>query len=226
MRKGDAGDQASRREWFRLYGAAALAGIAALAIAYQFVDPAPPTALRLATGEPQGAYHAFGQRYRDVLARHGIAVEPVGSSGSIENLRLLADGEAGVEVGFVQGGTSGPDTAEGLVSLASLYYEPAWLFFRESVRLDTLDGLAGRRVAIGPEGSGTRALALTLLAENGLSPDRFRASALGGAAALAALQAGEIDAWFTVAGGGIRAGAPGGARARSPPPRFRPRGGL
>lgn len=196
-----ADDGAARREMLRLYGAAALAGIAALAVAYQFVDPAPPASLRLATGGPAGAYFAFGKQYRDVLARHGIEVEVVNTSGSIENLRLLRDPEAGVHAAFAQGGTAGAEArAAGLVSLASLYYEPAWLFYRESLPLASLADLAGRRVAVGPEGSGARALALVLLAENGLDAGDAALSPLGGADAFAALRAGEIDAWFTVAG--------------------------
>lgn len=196
-----ADDRAARREMLRLYGAAALAGIAALAIAYQFVDPAPPSNLRLATGGPTGAYFAFGKQYRDVLARHGIEVEIVNTSGSIENLRLLRDPEAGVHAAFAQGGTAGAEArAAGLVSLASLYYEPAWLFYGDSLPLASLADLAGRRVAVGPEGSGARALALVLLAENGLDADDAALSPLGGADAFTALQTGEIDAWFTVAG--------------------------
>ena len=200
MAKIDDGDKATRREWLRLYGGAAVAGIIALAVAYQFVDPAPPDRLRLATGGAEGAYHAYGERYRDVLARHGIALELVNTSGSIENLRLLGREESGVEVGFVQGGTGAAAPTGGLASLASLYYEPAWLFHRESLDFDTLGELAGRRVAIGPDGSGARALALVLFAENGLDSGDIALSALGGRAALAALQAGEIDAWFAVAG--------------------------
>lgn len=200
MATGDERDEAPRGDWIRLYGAAALAGIVILAITYQFVDPAPPTTLRMATGGPTGAYHAFGQRYREALARHGVAVELINTSGSIENLRLLADDASAVEVGFAQGGTGAAAANRGLVTLAGLYYEPAWLFLRDGLAVRTLADLRGRRVAIGPEGSGTRVLATILLAENGIEADAFDASALGGGTALAALRAGEIDAWFTVAG--------------------------
>ncbi len=195
-----AAERAARWGWFQLYAAATLAGLVALAVAYQFVDPAPPSALRLATGGPSGAYFAYGKQYREILARYGIDVEVINTSGSIENLRLLRDSSEGVAVAFVQGGTSSDADTEDLASLASLYYEPAWLFYRNGVHFGTLGELAGRRVAVGADGSGTRALALTLLRENGLDGDRLTLSNLGGAAALAALQAGNIDAWFTVAG--------------------------
>lgn len=193
--------RAPRWELARLYAAAGVAALALLAVAYQFVDPAPPSTLRLATGGAGGAYRAFGERYREVLARHGVEVELVETTGSIENLRLLGDAASGVDAAFVQGGTAAGAARAGLVSLASLYYEPAWLFVRgDSLPPGPLGGLAGRRAAVGPEGSGTRALALLLLAENGLDAGDLALSPLGGAAALAALRAGEIDAWFAVAG--------------------------
>ena len=198
--KGGPPGKAPRWELARLYAAAAVAALALLAVAYQFVDPAPPSALRLATGGAGGAYRAFGERYREVLARHGVEVELVETTGSIENLRLLGDGDSGVDAAFVQGGTAAGAARDGLVSLASLYYEPAWLFVRDSLPPGPLGGLVGRRVAVGPEGSGTRALALLLLAENGLGAGDVVVSPLGGAAALAALRAGEIDVWFAVAG--------------------------
>lgn len=198
--KGGPPGKAPRWELARLYAAAALAALALLAVAYQFVDPAPPSTLRLATGGAGGAYRAFGERYREVLARHGVAVELVETTGSVENLRLLGDAASGVDAAFVQGGTAAGAARDGLVSLASLYYEPAWLFVRDSLPPGPLGGLAGRRAAVGPEGSGTRALALLLLAENGLDAGDLAISPLGGAAALAALRAGEIDVWFAVAG--------------------------
>ena len=38
-------------------------------VAFQFIKPAPPRHLVMATGEPDGAYHRFGLKYREVLAR-------------------------------------------------------------------------------------------------------------------------------------------------------------
>ena len=72
------------------------------AVAYQFVAPAPPRHLSIATGGESGAYYAFAKRYAEVLARQGIALEVKTSAGSQENLERLEQGE--VEVAFVQGG--------------------------------------------------------------------------------------------------------------------------
>ena len=46
-----------------------------------------------------------------------------------------------------------------LRSLGSIYYEPLWVFYR-GAEIRDFGGLQGKRIAIGPEASGTRALAL------------------------------------------------------------------
>jgi len=71
-------------------------------------------------------------------------------------------------VAFVQGGVGNPDSSPMLTSLASLYFEPLWVFHRSEMRLARLTDLRGKRIAVGPEQSGTRAIALQLLADNAL----------------------------------------------------------
>ena len=46
------------------YGIAAVLVVAGLFVAYQFVDPAPPRNIVLATGEDGGAYQDVGQQYK------------------------------------------------------------------------------------------------------------------------------------------------------------------
>jgi TRAP transporter TAXI family solute receptor len=166
--------------------------------AWQFADPAPPRTLRMATGAPDGAYAAFGERYRNILAREGVRLELVPTSGSIENIALLRRMTGGVEVAFVQGGTGDPATAPGLVSLASVFLEPVWLFARAAAKAERLANRKGARIATGVEGSGTRALALRLLEATGLEAGNSDLRSIGGPVAAAALRAGEIDAAFFV----------------------------
>ncbi len=128
---------------------------AAFLITYRFVRPAPPGSFVISTGNEAGAYHMYGERYRELLAKERIRVEVRPSAGSIENLQRLADPESGVEVALVQGGVATPEQAEGLVSLAALYYEPLWIFYRDDNPLTLLGQLAGKRIAVGPEGSGS-----------------------------------------------------------------------
>jgi len=178
----------------------ALIAIAAFWIAYQFVRPAPPKTLTMTTGAEGGAYRAYAERYRAILARNGIDLKLLPSSGSIENLRRLADENSGVDVGFVQSGSRGAGEINGLVSLGSLYYEPLWVFYRDRAALDRLSQLQGKRVSIGPEGSGIRKLALQLLAANEATQQPTILLDLGMAEAAAALQRRDIDALFIIAG--------------------------
>src|SRR2546427_8097493 len=121
----------------------------------RFAGPRPPRTFSMSTGREGGAYHQFALEYRRLLARQGftLVIEP--GPGSVETVRGLRRGE--VTVGFVQGGTAADSDAEQLVSLASVFYEPLWIFHRRALRVTSLGELRGRRVAAGEEGSGTRA---------------------------------------------------------------------
>ena len=176
----------------------ALIAAAAFWFAYQFVKPAPPDTLVMSTGAAGGAYQAYAERYREILARDDVRLELRPSSGSMENLRRLQDESA--DVAFVQSGAGTAAEAPGLVSLGSLYYEPLWVFYRGNAALDRLSQLKGKRVAIGPEGSGIRKLALQLLAANDAEKRPTMLLEHGMSAAAKALQQGEIDAAFIVAG--------------------------
>ena len=188
-------------DYLKVYGPILALIAAGFVVAYQFVDPAPPRELTLATGNPEGAYHAYGRRYQEILARDGITVTLVDSAGTVENLALLEGTQGGtsrpVDLAFVQSGIGDPAGSPDLVALASLYYEPLWVFVRSDGPVTRLTALAGRRIAVGPEGSGTRHVALELLAANGIAAgdaDGTVVSDLGGSTAAAALSAGEVDA--------------------------------
>lgn len=85
---------------------------------------------------------------------------------------------------------------EHLVSLGSVSYVPLVIFY-EGRKRSRLSGFAGKRIAIGAEGSGTRALALALLKANGIEPGGGTTLLpLTGEAAAHALTTHEIDAAF------------------------------
>ncbi len=153
---------------FGTWGIAVLLIGAGLALAWRYVDPAPPRSLTLATGDPDGAYHAYGLRYQAILARQGVEVTLVETAGAPENLALLKDPDAGVDLGFLQGGLASADD-DGLLGLASLYFEPFWLFAARSEKPLLMKDLGGRRVAAGDPESGTRAIIGQLMRANELS---------------------------------------------------------
>ena len=115
-------------------------------------------------------------------------------------MRLLLDPSSGVDVAFLQGGIATFPEADGLVMLASLYYEPLWIFHRDPGTPTKIRELQGKRIATGGPGSGTHAFSLPLLAANGLNPGTATLVPLTGPDALAALQRGEVDAMFYLGG--------------------------
>ena len=157
----------------------------------------PPRTIVMATGSPGGAYFDFGERYRAALASAGVEVRVVPTAGSQENLALLLDPHSGVSVGLIQGGTVGADVSSKLESLGTVFYEPLWLFRkRGSGNRGLAEDLRGRRISIGPVGSGTRALSLELLKRNRIDGQVSELLALASQAAGEKLSSGEIDAAF------------------------------
>src|SRR5271157_814765 len=160
-------------------------------IAYHFKAP---DNLVMTTGFESGTYQIFGERYREILAREKIHLELLPSSGSVENLKRLNDKSYRVDAGFIQDGMSSPAEAKNLVSLGAIGYSPLWVFYRSGDTFDYLSEFRGKRIAIGPEGSGVRKFGIDLLKLNNSAAPPTVLLDLSGAAANKALLAGTVDA--------------------------------
>lgn len=154
----------------------------------------PPRVVVMATGAEGGAYHEFGKQYREILAREGVELRLVTTGGALENLALLRDPRSGVSAAFMQGGITNEKAAPEIESLGTLFYEPLWLFVRSELKGAGLEGLRGRKVSVGPEGSGTRAVALEVLKGAGIDKQVGELLGLPTLAAAEKLLSGEIDA--------------------------------
>jgi TRAP-type uncharacterized transport system substrate-binding protein len=174
--------------------------VAAVWAAAHFLEPAPPRHIVLASGSEDGLTHEFAQRYIEILARAGVTVEERITVGPGQNLQLLEDPHSGVDVAFVQGGIAKFPEANDVVMLATLYYVPMWIFYRDTETLPHIRDLRGRRVAVAVRGSGVRSLTETLFKLNRLSSDNVTIVSLSNSAALIALKSGEIDAAIFVDG--------------------------
>ena len=115
-------------------------------------------------------FYTAAQKYVKLLARDGVKLTVLPSHGSEENLARLSMPSPRVDLGFVQGGVTNVAGSNKLVSLGSVAYEPMMIFYPATQKVALLSDLAGKRLAIGETGSGTRALALTLLMTNGIVP--------------------------------------------------------
>lgn len=191
-------DEGSDR--WKTFGPAVLIAVTGFLLAWMCMAPAPPKEVTIAAGHRDGAYYRYCSRYAEILADSGITLHVRETKGSVDNYQLLLD-DPEVDIALVQGGTS-PDTAAArrLESLASLYPEPLWIFCRTDNPCRDLRELRGRRVAVGPVGSGTRCMADQILSANGLneSDQSLQVDVRTGFEAAAALQRGELDAAFFV----------------------------
>jgi len=170
---------------------------AAVVLTLHFVRPAPPRTLTFSSGPKGSTFETIAERYRRSLARNGIELKIVNSEGSLDNLRRLADPRSGVDIAFVQSGIAPATPAGDLDSLGAMFFEPLTIFYRGSKPLQRLSELRGQRIAIGREGSGTRALALALLKANEIEPGGTTTLvALEGEDATRALLRKEVDAVF------------------------------
>ena len=166
--------------------------------------PPPPKVIDMATGFPTGLYYQFGERLKTELAQEGVKLDLMTTGGTVDNLALLSEPNSGVDFAMVQGGVADISKYPKLVSIAGMFYEPIWVWYREAAfkgdgGLRVLSQLKGKRVSVGNEGSGTLALSNALLQISGLSDSDFRAEKLKPDQAIDKLNSGELDVVFIVA---------------------------
>ncbi len=194
--------QSTFMETFGIGRSAALIAIVLIVMvtvfaAYWFFHSAPPDTITITSGPEGSIFQMTAEKYGKILAHNGVKLKILTSQGSQENLKRLANTSFHVDIGFVQGGVSGGLKIDNLVSLGSISHQPLLVFYRSNDPIDLLSQLTGKKLAIGPEGSGTRTIALTLLAANGIEQGGVtELSDLEADAAVKALTEGKVDAVF------------------------------
>ena len=167
--------------------------------------PPPPKSIEMATGFPTGLYYQFGARLKTELAKEGVDLQVRSTGGTLDNLALLKDPKSGVDFAMVQSGVANPHDYPKLVSIAGMYYEPIWVWYRQAAfknnggQVNVLNQLKGKRVSIGNEGSGTLALTQDLLRASGISENELGIEKLKPDEAIEKLSNGQLDAVFIVA---------------------------
>jgi uncharacterized protein len=180
--------------WLVLSVGACLAGAASAA------------GMNLMTGREKGTYYQFGLNLQQLVKPKGIDLGVQPSTGSIENLYAVFK-RPNTQLGIVQSDVlafvSKVQNNPTLIRIAQktkmvfpLYNEEVHLVGR--VDIPDFDGLQGKRVAVGEEGSGTYLTARLLFEVSGIRPAEMVPA--GTDEALAQLKANRIDAMFYVAG--------------------------
>ena len=174
-----------------------LSGLVVIFAIFWFFHSAPPDTITITSGPKGSIFETTAEKYAQILGGDAVKLKILPSEGSLENLKRLLDPSFRVDIGFVQGGVAAGLNLDKLVSLGSISYEPLLVFYRGARSVDLLSQLSGKRLAIGPEGSGTRSFALELLAANGIEPGGATALMdLEPEAAAKALMEGSVDGVF------------------------------
>lgn len=165
--------------------------------------------LAFSGGPDGGTFQYFSNAISSRLSRiqKDTEVSNMASAGSVENLRRVNSGEADfgiVYAGDLYLGLNGQltnDTREypNIHSLAYLYGAPAHLLVLENSGISSVKDLAGKRVAVGPAGSGAAASAQRYFTSVGLW-DKFTPEFIGYSQGASALGDRLIDAMWVFAG--------------------------
>ena len=173
-----------------------IVGIISLALIY-FI-PAPPSKVVMATAFKGASFEYYGRQYRDIFARSSVKLELRETAGSVENVALLQDPKSGIQITFVTGGVSDGKHAPGILSLGTVYNQPYWIFYSSTEPLDRLSQLKGKRIAVGPDGSGTRLSAEKILGKGGVNSETATLLPFAGLAAVKALTDKKVDAVWII----------------------------
>jgi uncharacterized protein len=167
--------------------------------AINFVNPSPPSKLVIATGDGEGDYAAFAQKYAEAMKAEGIHLQIRETKGTVENVRLLKDPKSDVAVAFVHDGYLSQNDAPDLSSLGSMYFEPLWIFVSnkpEFAKAATLTQLIGKKIAVGEKDSGTEVLATRLLNNSGVTTENSHFINMNWHEIQEGLNSGKIDVAF------------------------------
>lgn len=166
--------------------------------------------LLMGTGSQGGTYFPLGAEMANVWNRNidNVNVTSTESGASVENLAKIANGDfdLGMTVNLpAYDALAGKGDFEGrkvenFAFIGHIYPEVLQVVTRESTGIKSIADLKGKRIAIGPPGSGTQAATKAVLAAYGIQDGDYEAYQEGFGDAKSKLQDGTIDASFGLLG--------------------------
>jgi TRAP transporter TAXI family solute receptor len=201
----------------------AAASIAACSPTHAAQAPAP-LRLRLTTGSPGAGFQPLGDALANAYRASWAAldVEVIESPGSVSNIEAIQTGNADLGFAFADvaylgyvGRLSGlAQPLSRLRGIAVLHLTPLHLVVRDASNIHDIAELRGKRVGLGPPGSGTALTAGLVMQAFGLAPESVHAQTLRFNDAATRLATGTLDAMFVNASypaKSVRAAVMGGA---------------
>lgn len=177
--------------------------IAGALLLLAFTRPLPPRDVYLAVGQEGSTFEALGQKFVPLFAQENIRLHLVNTSGSASSLKDLADKNIQVNAALMVSGIPEKDKYPDLNSLGSIEYVPLWLFYHgdSPVISGTIANFSNKKVAIGPEGSGTEIILERILSLSNVSLDKSATFLkIPNKEAAEKLISGEVDAVFILDG--------------------------
>lgn len=178
--------------WFKLFFGLVIC-LAGTSAALSYFYPAPPKRITIATAFRGASFDFYGRRYKERLERLGLKVDLRETAGAVENVRLLQDPTSGVDIAFVTGGVSDSTKSPDILSLGTVYLQPYWIFYVADETFTDLAQLKGKRIAVGPVGSGTQHSAVGVLGAAGVNATTSTMLPYAGNEAVKALEDGKVD---------------------------------
>ncbi len=172
--------------------------------------PAKKYVIKIYTGGTGGTYYPLGTKLAELINKYSnglIEASAVTSGASVANAQALAAGDA--QVIFIQNDIAyyaynglymfKDNKVSNIRGIATLYPETIQIVVRADSGIKTLQDLAGKKVAIGAQGSGTAVNAEQILKAAGLW-DKITPVYADFKQAAQQLKLGQVDAAFLTAG--------------------------
>lgn len=166
--------------------------------------------IRIGTGDVGGKYYSYGTALSQVIEESTdgkLTFKVRETAGSAGNMRLMKDDY--IQLAFTQsdvlldsynGTGSFAEPFKDCAAIAGLYTEACQIVVAQDSDIETVSDLYGKRVSLGETESGVVQNAKQILSAYGLSEDMLDAQYLSFTDSAAALQNGDIDAFFCTAG--------------------------
>ena len=173
-----------------------LVAVIFIATATYIYSQLPPSKIVIATGPKGGFFETSGEACKAYLAKHGIEVELRPREDTLSIIDAVEDPKSGIGAGFAAQSIDQSKYTR-VKSLGGIIYEPVFVFYRKELgRIDRLDQLKGRRLAVSPPGSGTRKMADELLHAFGVTEANATFLPLSLVETATGVKSGAVDAGF------------------------------
>lgn len=164
----------------------------------QFNSSTQKKEITIATGSIGSDSYAYAMSYKTLLEQEGVSTAIIPSKGSLDTINILNNKKA--DIGFINGGVLVDKPQYQFESLASLYYEPLWIFYRyEGYDYEYLLQSTGKTIGVSITNDSTYDLTKKILSANGIDEENTNFIYGFDEIGLEKLKSKEIDIFITLA---------------------------